>query len=140
MYPVALSACLVCRSCRCSMPVYMYVCQYVCLEVRCVVRPCVSIFAPLRRSVPAGCVVRPCVSMCAPRAVRSRVKGPKKIQFGNRKLPTPVYIQNAERTAADSQSLRSYFTGVAMTSLMRPHTWCNFSNSIIKSLCCFVLM
>jgi hypothetical protein len=52
---------------------------------------CVSMCAPLRRSMPAGCGVRPCVSMCG----RSRAKDPKKVQFGESAIPTPVYIQNA---------------------------------------------
>jgi len=38
----------------------------------------------------------------------------------------------ADRVTAVRQSFRS--------SLVRPHTWCNVSNSLIKSLCTFVLM
>ena len=46
-----------------------------------------------------------------------------------------IVSRSGRLTVDDSQSLRSSFTGVAMTSLMRPHTWCDVSNSLIKILC-----
>jgi hypothetical protein len=60
----------------------LYICMRVCVSMFDVVKPCVSMCVPLRRSMPAGCGVRSGVSMCALRAVRCHAKDPMK-------FPTP---------------------------------------------------
>jgi hypothetical protein len=90
-----------CRSCRCSMPVYMYVCGAIlALDVRCRVRTCVSTCAPLRHR-------------CSRRA-----RNQKRNQLGIG-LANPVYIQDtnlAQSRISLTPSLlppRDLFTTVA---------------------------
>ena len=98
-----------CRSCRCSMPVYMYVCGAIsALDVRCGVRACVSTCAPLRRR-------------CSRRA-----RSQKRIQLGIG-LATPVYIQDtnlAQSRISSAPSLlppRDLLTTVARSLFHQPH-------------------
>ena len=59
----------------------------------CVLCVCVSICAPLRRSMPAGCGVRPCVSMCARSPMCARNRDPKKVQLGNQQCRFPFILK-----------------------------------------------
>jgi hypothetical protein len=104
----------------------LYICMRVCVSMFDVVKPCVSMCAPLRRSMPAGCGVRSCVSMCAclllqyllqscsrgkhcaPRAVRCHAKDPMKFQLGISNADPRLCIQ--QRSPAISHTINPVFT------------------------------
>ena len=99
----------VCRSCRCSKPLHVYVCGAIsALEVRCGVRPCVSTCALLRRR-------------CSRRA-RNQRSIQLSIGFAN-----PVYIQDtnlSQSRISSTPSLlppRDLFTTVARSLPHQPH-------------------
>jgi hypothetical protein len=86
----------------------LYICMRVCVSMFDVDKPCVSMCAPLRRSMPAGCGVRSCVSMCALRAVRCHAKDPMKFQLGISSVDPRLGIR--QRSPAISHTINPVFT------------------------------
>ena len=80
----------------------------VCVSMLDVVKPSVTMCAPLCRSMPAGCGVRSCVSMCAPRAVRCHPKDPITFQLRISNADPSLCIQ--QRSPAISHTINPVFT------------------------------
>ena len=86
----------------------LYICMRVCVSMFDVVKPSVTMCAPLCRSMPAGCGVRSCVSMCAPRAVRCNPKDPITFQLRISNADPRLCIQ--QRSPAISHTINVVFT------------------------------
>ena len=97
----------------------------VCVSMFDVVKPCVSMRAPLRRSMPAGCGVRSCVSMCAPRAVRCHAKDLMKFQLGISNADPRLCIR--QRSPAISHTINPVFT----TYSRSPHCFITINYSFV---------